>query len=61
MIEADPPSVTEGCIWCRAGGARLVCKKGEQVGDLHRFSKRPQIVDMPDGTGAAIRVPSEKA
>ena len=45
MIEPDPPSQTESCIYCFAKGARLVCKAGEQQGDLHRFPSQTKLLD----------------
>jgi hypothetical protein len=45
MIEPDPPSQTESCMHCFAKGARLVCKAGEQQGDLHRFPSRTKLLD----------------
>ena len=45
MLVPEPPPETQRCISCSAEGARLLCKAGEQKGDLHRFSSHPRILD----------------
>jgi hypothetical protein len=45
MIMPEPPPETQPCIHCFAKGARVVCKEGEQEGDLHRFPSKTKILE----------------
>jgi len=45
LLVPEPAPETQTCISCFAKGARLLCRAGEQKGDLHRFSSRPRILE----------------
>jgi hypothetical protein len=58
MIMPEPPPQTQSCIHCFAKGADLVCKEGEQEGDLHRFPTQTKILD--GSTPGRVRKPTRK-
>lgn len=45
MIMPDSAAQSQSCIHCFAKGAHLVCREGEQEGDLHRFPSHATILN----------------